>query len=128
MTFLLATFIIWFIHIGGPEEWLRLWDAELERKLSPNVIAASGDLKYMIVPAVAGIVVWLSGLVFKRDNVYLDTRQSGSNVLPYKDGFVRLAAKYAVSIALLIIFVFSMIMLLPQYPYLAAASYFFPFV
>ena len=128
MTFLLAMTVIWYIYIGGPEELQRLLTTKLAYSSAPGVVAAMRNIKYITIPTAAGVCVWLTKLLFKRDEAYLDGRQSGIGLLPHKDKAIKLVAKYAISTVLLVLFAFSVIMLLPQYPYLASTSYFFPFV
>ena len=130
-TFLLSSAVIWYIYMGGPEDTLRWLDKVFSTSaghIAPEAINILRDAKFFIIPAVAGVCVFAAHLLFKRDDEYLDAVQRGESVEPIEDGWMRTAAKYIFSALLFSIFVFTIIMILPQYPYLASVSYFFPFV
>ena len=128
-TFFLASAVMWYVlYSGGPEGIMQLPEGDLLAPIPPRAIAIIADIKYVIVPLISGLCVWSVGALFKNDNAYLDAKQNGMPTPIVRDGAIKLAAKYIATAILLVVFVFSVMMILPQYPYLASVNYFFPFM
>lgn len=127
-TLLISSGVIWYIYMGGPDNTMRLLEQVSFYPMQPRAIAVIGDAKYIVIPLGTGLCVWAVKRLFRNENAYLDAKQRGDAKTVPSDGILKLVAKYAVSALLLILFVFAVIMILPQYPYLAGVDYFFPFV
>ena len=133
-TFLMVSVVLWYIELGGPDNMTRVLDTVSENGIMfvPNhAIAALGDAKHILLPVVCGVGCKLVSMLFRRDNEYLNSRQSapiGEIVAMPVDGMTRTVAKYAAAIFLLVMFCFAIIILLPQYPELASIRYVFPFI
>jgi len=134
VTFLVTSAVLWYIELGGPDNTARVLDAVLSNRIfsiptyAPSVL---GDAKYILLPLICGTGCKLISLLFKRDNEYLNARQSlpvGETIPLTQDGNVKTALKYIAALFLIVAFVFVVIILLPQYPELASVRSFFPFI
>lgn len=134
-SFLTVSTVLWYVELGGPDNMVRILDVVLSNPalhVPTHALAVLGDAKYIIIPLTAGVGTKLAEILFRRDNEYLDMRQSAEpgeeKVAAPADGRIRIALKYLSAIFLLAAFCFAIMILLPQYPKLASSSFFFPFI
>ena len=138
-TFLTMSFFWWMIYIGAGDDMAVYFNSISNNNafyISTYTLTLLGDIKYTLLPGVTAIGVWLISKMFSKTDKQLDQKQKQSS-LDVKDGtaassceegMTTVCLKYVAAVFLLLMLVFTVIILLPQYPSLSVNIFGFPFV